>query len=355
MTAPLPHPIPAPVRDPSAWRPEELGEPSNLGVQLSERQLTHLVETAQRCVERGVVGESVTRNDFPLGELETDIAQWRSGVFSGLGFTLLRGIPVENLPLETVETLYFGLGTHFGEAVSQSNLGDRLGHVTDVGGKDRRERAYRNSRELTMHTDRCDVIGMLCVRKAQTGGLSGYTSAHAIYNAMHEERPDLLGPLLRGFRYHRFGEQPEGEPQVTKHEVPIFEPAHGRLSLVFLRTYIEMAAAELDRPLTEIEVEALDYFEATARREDLRLSFMLEPGECIFFNNCTMLHHRTGFDDGPDPTAKRLLLRLWLMAPDDWPLGPAHRAYKGHGIAERSDHSTYYDGTALKEPVREAG
>jgi hypothetical protein len=29
--------------------------------------------------------------------------------------------------------LFFGLGTHFGRAVSQSSMGDRLGHVVDVG------------------------------------------------------------------------------------------------------------------------------------------------------------------------------------------------------------------------------
>jgi len=351
MTALLPHPI----RSTSAWRPDDLGDISRLGQRLTNGQLAQLVRTAEGCMEAGICGEAVTRENFPLGNLEPDIQAWRDDVFSGRGFTLLQGLPVDRLPLETIETIYFGLGTYFGEAVSQSNLGDRLGHVTNIGDKDRRERAYRNSRELTLHTDRCDVVGMLCIRKAHEGGISGYTSAHAIYNAMHEERPDLLEPLLRGFQYHRFGEQPKGEPQVTGHKVPVFEPAHDRLSLVFLRTYIEMAATELDRPLSELDIEALDYFEATARREDLKITFMLEPGDCIFFNNCTMLHHRTGFEDGPDPAAKRLLLRLWLMAPDDWPLGPAHHAYKGRGIAERADHSTYYDGRALREPARSTG
>lgn len=340
------------VTGPSAWRAGDLGNKENYCHQLSQGNIDALVAAAERCMAAGRFGEAVTRADFSVPELAGELEQWRAAVFAGAGFRVLSGLPVHTLPLETIETLYFGLGTHFGSAVSQSNLGDLLGHVTNVGGKDRRERAYRNSRELTMHTDRCDIIGMLCIRKAAEGGLSGYTSAHSIYNAILAERPELLAPLLRGFRYHRFGEQPEGRPQVTSHEVPVFEPYAGRLSLVFLRTYIEMAAAELDTPLTELEIEALDYFEATARREDLKLAFMLEPGECIFFNNCTMLHHRTGFEDGPDPSTKRLLLRLWLSAPENWPLGPAQKAYKGHGIAERNDHSTYYAGAALSEPVQ---
>src|SRR5215510_4407745 len=100
-------------------------------------------------------------------------------------------------------------------------MGDRIGHVTDVGGQDRRERAYRNSRELTMHTDRCDVIGMLCVRKARRGGVSGYSSAHTIYNDILASRPALLEPLFRGFPYHRRGEQLPGEPIVTPAPVPV--------------------------------------------------------------------------------------------------------------------------------------
>ena len=95
---------------------------------------------------------------------------------------------------------------------------------------------------------------------------------------MLAERPDLLPPLLAGFRYHRFGEQPEGEPQVTTNPVPVFDWAEGRMSIVFLRTYIEMGARELATPLTPRAVEALDYLEQTARREDLRAQFMLEPG-----------------------------------------------------------------------------
>lgn len=346
-------PKPAAITGPSAWRAADLGPKNELAVDLTAAQLGALVDAARRCQRAEIPTEDIRREDFQLGPIEHDVERWRRDVFEGTGFTLLRGLPVSELSLSEIEALYFGLGTHFGHPVSQSNLGERLGHVTDVGGKDRRERAYRNSRELTLHTDRCDVVGMLCVRKARRGGLSGYTSTHTVYNAMLAERPDLLEPLMRGFRYHRFGEQPPGQPQVTRSEVPIFSLANGRLSVVFLRTYIEMAARELGEELTEREVEALDYFEKTARRDDLKLAFMLEPGDIIFFNNCTMVHHRTSFTDGHDPAEKRLLLRLWLMAPEDWPLGEAHATYKGQGIARRDDGSTYYNGNALPEPMDE--
>ncbi len=112
----------------------------------------------------------------------------------GRGFVVLRGLTRDRYSADDQAAIFWGLGTHFGRAVSQSALGDRIGYVTDVGGKDRRERAYRNSRELTMHTDRCDVIGMLCLEKAMVGGVSGCASAHTIYNDILASRPALLEP-----------------------------------------------------------------------------------------------------------------------------------------------------------------
>ncbi len=76
-------------------------------------------------------------------------------------------------------------------------MGDRIGHVTDVGGQDRRERAYRTSRELTLHTDRCDVIGMLCVTPALHGGVSGYASTHTIYNDVLASGPSFWSRCSR--------------------------------------------------------------------------------------------------------------------------------------------------------------
>jgi alpha-ketoglutarate-dependent taurine dioxygenase len=118
--------------------------------------------------------------------------------------------------------------------------------------------------------------------------------------------------------------------------------------VVFLRAYIEMSARELGAPLTEREVAALDYFEEVGRRDDVMLTFMLEPGEAIFFNNCTMLHNRTSFEDHPDPARKRHLLRLWLMLDGGRPLTADIHAYKGtRGILGHPGSSTYYRGNAI--------
>jgi hypothetical protein len=332
----------------SAWRPRDFKSREDYTVELSAAQLAGLDAALAAGRRVAPVTEVMTARHFALGALAPDVAGWRDEVLHGRGFVVLRGLSRARYSDDDLAAIFWGLGTHLGRAVSQSPMGDKIGHVTDVGGRDRRERAYRSSRELTLHTDRCDVIGMLCLQPARRGGVSGYGSAHTVYNDLLEERPALLGPLFRGFRYHRRAEQQPGEPPITPQRVPVLSAASGDLSVVFLRAYIEMAAQELGEPLSADEVAALDAFEETARRPEVQLEFTLEAGELIFFNNCVLLHTRTAFEDGLDPAAKRHLLRLWLMLDGRRPLDPAVHAYKGtRGIVAQGARSTYYTGGAM--------
>jgi hypothetical protein len=46
-----------------------------------------------------------------------------------------------------------------------------------------------------------------------------------------------------------------------------------------------MGAHELGQELQRQALEALDDFEAIAERDDVKLTFTLEPGEVVVFNN----------------------------------------------------------------------
>jgi hypothetical protein len=338
----------APIRSRSAWKPADFPSADAYTITLGEPHFAAFDAALANNRRAGRAIDALTARDFDLAPIAADVAAWRDEVLHGRGFVVLREFPRARYTDDDLGMLFFGLGTHFGRAVSQSSMGDRLGHVVDVGGKDRRERAYRNSRELTLHTDRADVVAMLCLRKAATGGLSGYASVHTIYNEILASRPELLEPLFTGFPYHRRGEEAPGEPPITPYRVPVLSESEGELSTVWLRAYIEMAAKELGTPLTDVEQAALDYFDEVGRRDDVQLHFMLEPGHAIFFNNCTMLHNRTSFEDDPDPARKRHLLRLWLMLDGARPLAPAVHAYKGtRGIVGHAGTTTYYRGTAI--------
>lgn len=342
------------IDHPAAWHVGDLGDPDSVALHLDARHLDAL-DGAVRASKRGAVPvELLTRELFPLDAIASDIEKWRHELTQGRGLLLLRGFPVGAFDVEDMGRMFMGLGTHFGFPVSQNNLGEKLGHVINVGDKDRRERAYRNSRGLSLHTDRCDDIGMLCLQKACTGGESGYASALTIHNEILATRPDLLVPLYAGFRLHRFGEQPTGEPPITRLPVPIFSLEDEYFNVVYIRGYIDLAVDEGLYELDEKSRQALDYFDEIANRPDIRFDMMLESGDGMFTNNCFLLHRRTAFEDCEAPELKRHLLRLWLMD-DARPAVAAVRSHKNRaGIEKLEQRGTYYAGAGFKDNSNEA-
>ena len=333
----------APVDHASAWRASERARDCFV-VRLQSHHLAAF-ESALRAAQQVTDdAESITREVFDLGDIGSDVAAWRDEVMTGSGLVILSGFPVDRYSKQELGMIHFGLGAHFGRAQSQSVMGDRLGHVVNVGGKDPKERAYRNSTELDMHTDACDVVAMMCLQKAQSGGYSGYVSAISIYNEILERRPELLPLLFEGFHYHRFGEEAPGESPVTEDKIPVFSFRQGLLSVNYLRSYIEMAAEYLQTPLSAEQVAALDLVDEIATDERFALKFITQPGEVVFFNNLTVLHNRTAFEDSAIEAEKRHLLRLWLVAHEPRPVNDNLRIYEGRGIDRQEGRSTYFQG-----------
>lgn len=330
----------------AAWRPSDFPTKDAFAIDLEPRHIAALEDEVIRFKATGGGHEDMSIESFPLDDIKEDIAAWRREVHDGRGMILLRGVPVERIELDDLRLMYLGLGCHFGRPVSQSNLGELVGEVVNIGDKDPKERAYRSSRELMLHTDRADHIAMLCIRPAIEGGLSGYASALTIHNIMLEERPDLLAHLYRGFHHHRFGEQPPGEPLVTRERIPIFSVTDGVPSVIFIRGYINLAVEEGHVTLSDGELEALNYMEEVSNRSDVRIIFAMEPGDLLFVNNCLILHTRTAFEDSDDPALRRHLMRLWLRQ-DDRPAADGVIVHKGKaGIQKQEGKGTYYEGDA---------
>ncbi|HKI16657.1 MAG TPA: TauD/TfdA family dioxygenase, partial [Isosphaeraceae bacterium] len=57
---------------------------------------------------------------------------------------------------------------------------------------------------------------------------------------------------------------------------------------------------------------ALDALDRTLARSDLRVEFMLRPGDMLLINNRWLLHNRTAFEDHTEPALRRHYVRLWL-------------------------------------------
>jgi hypothetical protein len=168
---------------------------------------------------------------------------------------------------------------------------------------------------LPYHSDPSDVVGLLCLRKARTGGLSSLVSVATIYNDILERHREYLGLYYRPMY---FAHLCEPQPSLS----PIFSVHLGKLSCRYLRQYIELGHEIRNQPLSRVEVEALDLFDDTIHQADIRLDMMLEPGDLQFANNYAVLHSRTAFEDDPDPARHRKMLRLWLKMPNARALAP---------------------------------
>jgi hypothetical protein len=61
----------------------------------------------------------------------------------------------------------------------------------------------------------------------------------------------------------------------------------------------------------------MDLFNELAGSEELKITYMLQPGDIQLLSNHTVLHHRGAFRDGPVSTS----LGRWLVNPVDVVLG----------------------------------
>ncbi len=308
------------------WRGADLGSTDQIAVDLPNTDLEELETAAVDLAARGVDPVDASTADLPLGALEPLLADLRHEVLHGRGLVLLRGFPVERCTVDELALMFWGFGLRLGRAVSQSVMGERLGHVVNVTDVDPHARAYRNRSELAPHSDPGDMLSFLCIRPALDGGVSRFVSSLTVFDEIRRTRPDLLARLARGYRYHRFGEQgPEDEP-ITPHRLPVFSLCEELVSGRYVPEYVQIAADEdASVVLTDADHEALDLLHATTNRADLVLDFTMAAGEAVVANNYTVFHARTAFTDSPEH--RRHLLRLWLAAEPPRPVVPETRQY----------------------------
>src|SRR3984885_14386384 len=264
--------------------------------------------------------------------LDADLERVFDEIQEGRGIVIVRGIPVAEHSVEDVSRMFWALGAHFGRGVSQSAVGDVLGMVRDETprGGEESARGYTSRRELSLHVDLAQIVGLMCVRRAKSGGKSQYAAGLAIHNEIAATRPDLLPVLYRGFPYHRRGEEAPDASCITPYDIPVFSVRDGEMSVFMVREIFNAAFRELKRAFTVEEIEAIDTFRATAQR--LQFETRLEPGEATFLNNYTVMHARSEFDDWDEPEQKRLMLRLWLDAERKRrPVVPEIHIYENHG------------------------
>ena len=315
-----------PITGPSAWTGAEMRRRKDEWTyRLSPAEVAEIEAAVKEVRARGLDLADITREHFPLPTLGPVLDRLRHDVIEGRGFVLLRGMPVEGRPLEDSAIGYWGVGSYFGSARSQNAKGHLLGHVYDLG-KGLSEtnpllRSYQTAERQRFHIDRADLVALLCLRRAKSGGASAIVSSMTLHNVMAERRPDLLERLYQPFPTDRRGEVPDGKAPF--YEAPVFNPHAGRLSVLYSRLHIGSSQRFPEAPrLLPEDFEALDMFVGLADDPELRLDMSFMPGDVQILHNHTILHARSAYEDWSDVERKRHLLRLWLCPPDGRPLPP---------------------------------
>jgi hypothetical protein len=297
------------------WKNSHVRENRTWEFSLSDDQRNELVRVTRAAITDGATIDTITIDQFPLRGLTDVIDKINHDLSQGLGFVLLQKFPVDLLSNDEIELAYYGLGLHLGTPVRQNSNYELLSHIRDdrIEQNGQIKRLYRTRERQDFHTDAADIIGLLCLHKAKSGGESKIVSSPTLYAEMMSRRPDLVDELRVPLVWDKQDEHKEGETPWFALP-PIFD-LNGEARIFYVGWYIRNAQRWPEVPrLTEKQLEAMELLESIANDPEFYLEMDFEPGDIQFLNNGRILHAREAYDDWEDPDKRRHLLRLWLAA-----------------------------------------
>jgi hypothetical protein len=305
---------------PTAWRRDDIN--------LADDPAVFSLESAELREFGATVDWFRSQSQWRVEDLDRDAFVWPSfaptavrmaaELESGRGFVLLRGLPVgRQFDDDDARLIYWGISLHLGRPVSQNDRGHLLGNIVDLAelgeSVDPNRRDYEGGGAFELHTDKSDIVGLLCLRRAYHGGASLLASAAEIHNVILSERPDLLESLYGTFYMDRKSEELPGEAGYQP--VQVFSVANNVLSIHSESGFIFDAQRFSEVPrLTSVQLEALALLKEVGARDEMYVEMMLEPGDIQYLNNHAVLHGRRDYTDRGPVEERRHMMRIWLAA-----------------------------------------
>lgn len=258
-------------------------------------------------------------------------AHWTELLNNGPGFVRLRNFPIDALTEPQTEHAYLGLGRLLGRPVGQDRDANVITHIRDERlAPSPNVRKYRTNLRQDFHSDGSDLVGLLCLHPAKSGGESKIASAHAVYNEMLLRAPHLVDVMYQPMPWSRNGEESPGEAPFF--ELPPITEVNGIPRIFFVAWYIRDSQQHSAAPrLNDDQLAALSLAEAIANDPAFHIEMQFQPGDVQLLNNSTVLHSREQYTDHADLSRRRHLLRLWLTADT----ASAHELLRG-GIPKQS-------------------
>ena len=307
------------MRDPPVqsmvWLAADLS-PQDWRIELSDGELNELRQLAQFIEDNPLQMLQRRVDDLELPGMRGIMAQMKSILDDGVGFSVLDRMPMEEFAIETLVEVYWVLGQCIGRPVAQKWNGQMIYDVSDTG----QEYSYgvRGSHttvELNFHTDNAfarmvpDYVGLLCRQPAKSGGISRFCSLYSVHERMREQYPKQLSRLYQPMLYDRQKEHSDGAAPVCL--APYFSWRDGRLFARANASLIRKGYEVADETMDSLLADALDAIDEVCAAPDLWYEAPLERGQIQYLNNHEVGHYRSAFEDHDNPDDKRHLYRLW--------------------------------------------
>jgi hypothetical protein len=310
-----------------AWKGENIATDSRWQFTLDATDFVELDEALVHAKSLGCDIRSIGRSQFPLGHLLGKLEVISRELEEGCGFVRLKGMPLNRWSSQDLELIWMGLASHLGVPVyqnaqgqlirpitaEQGDVGDRYGQLETDSGQFLSSRARTASNaELRFHTDRCDIVALLCTGQAETGGDSRIASSVTVHNEMLERAPELCEKLYEDLPRSRIGEEQGGES--AWYNLPVWGVENNKFTSHYSRTYVEALEYVAGAPVvSDVQWKAMDMLAELADKN--ALSMCLDPGDIQFLNNHVIYHSRGHYQDNPDKGMVRSLTRIWLSSP----------------------------------------
>lgn len=287
----------------TSWKGEELLNSQYWNYHLTSAEVRE-IETAINLL-RVSDSEAIS---FP--QLEKTLQAVVEELENGTGTVLLKGIPVDRYSEAELAQVYLILCQQMGIPIRQSNsnwdspLREQSQFVTHIRAEANSSQNGKQSNDAyKLHTDRYDVLSLLCVRQAREGGENRLASAIAIYNEMQQSHPKIAEDLFKGMPWLY-----EGEGGWIAY--PTWQIYQGKFTTQVSSTYPYLSQLVEDAPrLTESHQEGLNLLQEIGSRG--AISLKLEPGDWLMVNNHVVYHARTSWQiESGD--YDRLLFRVCL-------------------------------------------
>jgi len=228
--------------------------------------------------------------DLPRARWRTDpgdaeLMSWLES-FLSFGFIIFEGVPSE--PGTVLE-----VGARFG-FTRETNFG-ALFNVRST--PDANDLAY-TSVALDPHTDnpyRTPVPGIQllhCLVNETRGGLSTLVDGFAVARALRAQEPEafrILASTPVRFKYI------DVDTELTASAPPIELDVTGELKAIHFSPRLDFVPL-FPRAQLEAYYRARRLFDHRLRAPDFEIRFLLKSGDLVMFDNCRLLHGRTGFD-----------------------------------------------------------